>query len=237
MFVPHHGKSNGIRHRGFTLIEALTVVAVIAVLTLVLVPVLGRMLQDSHRAGSVNQLRQIGVALFQFAADNNNTFPAPAGVGSGSWWGISLAQGDYLGKSKRWVHDQLIAPGIRYESSFPTYFTYTATGAMAGFNASGQLNHSIGRRLSASTQPAKSPLVFLAKQSSTKAGRAHTVLARVNFAPIQKDLVAASAEDTEIFNFDLGGRMPVLMGDGRVDVWKFDDLNELVNAKTWEDCP
>jgi prepilin-type N-terminal cleavage/methylation domain-containing protein len=60
----------------FTLIELLVVVAIIAILVGLLTAVLGRSRQRADVARCTNNLRQIGVALGAYAADNNGQFPS-----------------------------------------------------------------------------------------------------------------------------------------------------------------
>lgn len=72
-------KINPLKQRlaGFTLIELLAVIAVIAILAAILIPALGKVRKQSWNAQSVSNLRQIGVALQMYTADNNGQFPVP----------------------------------------------------------------------------------------------------------------------------------------------------------------
>jgi len=56
---------------GFTLIELLVVIAIISVLAALLMPALRNAQESGRKAACVNNLRQIGVALFLYADDNN----------------------------------------------------------------------------------------------------------------------------------------------------------------------
>lgn len=65
-----------MKHGGFTLIELLAVIAIIAVLAAISSPVIGSAIERGRSAKCVNNLRQIGVAVQQYAADNDYRFPA-----------------------------------------------------------------------------------------------------------------------------------------------------------------
>ena len=57
------------------MIELLVVIAIIAVLAAIAVPVISGMSARGADAADVGHLRQIGTAIGQFAADNNNRWP------------------------------------------------------------------------------------------------------------------------------------------------------------------
>jgi type II secretory pathway pseudopilin PulG len=61
--------------RAFTLVDILVVVAVIALLIAMLLPALTRTKQAAHRVACASNLRQIGVALHAYAADNRDVLP------------------------------------------------------------------------------------------------------------------------------------------------------------------
>jgi prepilin-type N-terminal cleavage/methylation domain-containing protein/prepilin-type processing-associated H-X9-DG protein len=76
------------RSRGFTLIELLVVVAIIAVLAAMLLPALQRAKQAAKLIGCTNNLRQLYLAAFSYASDNND-YPPPTCDYTTSWWQVA----------------------------------------------------------------------------------------------------------------------------------------------------
>jgi prepilin-type N-terminal cleavage/methylation domain-containing protein/prepilin-type processing-associated H-X9-DG protein len=66
------------RQKAFTLVELLVVIGIIAVLISVLLPVLGRVREQGNQVKCMSNLRQLGMAMVQYAIDNKGYFPAPA---------------------------------------------------------------------------------------------------------------------------------------------------------------
>ena len=63
------------RVRAFTLTELLVVIAVIAILAALLLPVLGRVKDKARAVWCLNNLKQWGTALVFYAAENRNHLP------------------------------------------------------------------------------------------------------------------------------------------------------------------
>lgn len=65
-----------MRGAAFTLVELLVVLAIVAVLAALVTPAVGTAIERGRAAKCVNNLRQIGVAFQQYAADHDYRFPA-----------------------------------------------------------------------------------------------------------------------------------------------------------------
>lgn len=59
---------------GFTLIELLIVIAIIAILAAILFPVFGRARENARRSGCSSNMKQLGLAMIQYAQDYDERF-------------------------------------------------------------------------------------------------------------------------------------------------------------------
>jgi prepilin-type N-terminal cleavage/methylation domain-containing protein/prepilin-type processing-associated H-X9-DG protein len=82
-----NGKALPLRS-GFTLIELMVAIAVIAILAGLLLATLGRSKDSAKRTQCLNNLRQLGLACKMYADDNSDHLPTPK-VAVGNWpWDI-----------------------------------------------------------------------------------------------------------------------------------------------------
>ena len=83
MTLPSSSRSQSAS--AFTLIELLVVIAIIAILAAILFPVFARARENARRSSCQSNLKQIGLALVQYAQDFDNTTPGSSN-GSGISW-------------------------------------------------------------------------------------------------------------------------------------------------------
>jgi len=69
-----------LRRRAFTLIELLTVIAIIGILAAILIPVVGKVRKSAAVTKCSSNLRGLGTALTLYLNDNKNILPSPPGA-------------------------------------------------------------------------------------------------------------------------------------------------------------
>jgi len=93
------GGSCGNRRNGFTLIEVLVVVSIIAVMASLLLPAIATAQQIANRTACGSQMRQVFLGLIGYLGDNSDLYPAIARTSAHSdSWGAHRGQG-------RWQHN------------------------------------------------------------------------------------------------------------------------------------
>ena len=113
--------------RGFTLIELLVVIAVIAILIALLFPVAGRMFENAKLAQCQGNLRQIGIGMNGFIADNGGKYPlarsyTERGTGwEGPFWSDRIEPYTESESAEHLKHQGRTGESIFYCPSFPRH--------------------------------------------------------------------------------------------------------------------
>lgn len=219
----------------FTLIELLTVIAIIGVLAAILIPTVGAVRARAKQAQCASNLRQIGVAMAAYADANRGSFPetshgALADLESVSW---IYTLRPYLGD----VDEVRLCPldpkrEERLRLRLSSFVMNDYLDAKTYYDPFGRPSGSVPR-LSSLREPARTPTVFVGADSLALDLSADHIHAREwvgNWSQVVADIApdrfraGASAQDRT------QGRAPYLFADGHVSVLVAADLKRRVEA-------
>jgi prepilin-type N-terminal cleavage/methylation domain-containing protein len=96
-----------VTKEGFTLVELLVVIGIIAVLIAILIPALGKAREQANRAKCLSNVRQIHIAFVMYAQANKDQVPLAYGT---------HAQWNYVIWDTRWTGGTYLTYGCLYET-------------------------------------------------------------------------------------------------------------------------
>lgn len=125
------------RQTAFTLIELLTVIAIIGILAAIIIPTVGKVRQTARNATCLSNLRQIANGALLYAADNKDRIP-PRNIGysDAHYWPVWL-----LGKQANQGEKGVMACAVQIANGFkreistgdgPVSYSYSANNYFCG---------------------------------------------------------------------------------------------------------
>jgi prepilin-type N-terminal cleavage/methylation domain-containing protein len=109
------------RPPGFTLVELLTVIAIVGILAALIFPTLGRVREAAQRTVDASNLREIVKAATLYAADNNDRLPDPAAIAAQSPQPLTGGAGPFLWAGVLAQRGILTDPGFYFAKSDPQF--------------------------------------------------------------------------------------------------------------------
>jgi prepilin-type N-terminal cleavage/methylation domain-containing protein/prepilin-type processing-associated H-X9-DG protein len=98
-YAANPGAPGIVKMRGFTLVELLVVIGIIALLISILLPSLNRARETANRVKCASNLRQIGQAILLYSNDDNGPYPRTIYSGAGNMSGTDIQVQGFLALS------------------------------------------------------------------------------------------------------------------------------------------
>lgn len=155
--LPHSSQSR-LSTAAFTLIELLTVIAIIGILAGILIPTVGKVRQSARNANCISTLRQLGAAFYLYAQDYKDLLPAG---GSSPVWLSALRP--YLGAASSNSPIELRFRCPTFQAIFSQYYPDKNPNTEV-FRLGYQYNRNLGdafkRPLSQVQNPSRTPILW-----------------------------------------------------------------------------
>ena len=216
---------------GFTLVEILATVGIIALLAALLFPSFKRTMVNARAAKSMQNMRTIGMALQSYAQDNNNTYPVvAAGAPLVPWCRNPLDP--YLpmmpGNSENAVFS---CPNASSPNKVKVRRAYSAGGAMYGISgASRAQNTSKGRNLLTIRNLNRAVLIFDSVVRTSGLCRDGT-----DWESISQDLQKSTLQDNAYIDYRQNNRANFYFADHHIESLSPEDATKtLPDSRTYE---
>lgn len=129
----------------FTLIELLTVIAIIGILAAILIPTVGRVREQARTTQCLSNLRQIGTAMLLYANENRNLLPlplnntlTPAGAERSKTWSQKIIP--YSGMDRDTVRSRFNCPSADPQPANTNETTYRLNAFLKAAPMSGRID-------------------------------------------------------------------------------------------------
>lgn len=243
--LPH---PNTAGRRAFTLIELLTVIAIIGILAALIIPTVGRVRESARSAQCVSNLRQIGMAVKLYVEDNKGRLPASnrdklpteSGTGTTVSWAKELSR--YLPlrgtTATAGEHPVFVCGSAEFngKSGSQLNSTYTATAAIIGLNSAGSPTLSKERRPLSTIDNNRLTFIPLIMEGKAQGTTALGTYPSRSWSTVTTDIGVASHGDTTSFDFRHSGRLNVAYMDGSVRTMDFATFKTL-DEQTYSGLP
>lgn len=219
---------------GFTLLELLSAVMIVAILAGLLYPVGSSAIRKGHAAKCTANLRQIGVALHAYAGENNNYYPKLSD-GVGKDWDQSAIAPYLPNRADGRQSKVFICPAAKYKG-WPTgdlSRTYMAADSLKGLGAGQPLDSytEAARNRGMIANSSSSVLLIDAVQSGNQ--RFCELVKNWSQVSSTSDLVAGGTGTTSAIDYRHDGAVQALCADGHVTVISRKDPS-FISEKAWK---
>jgi prepilin-type N-terminal cleavage/methylation domain-containing protein len=117
-------------HRSaFTLIELLTVIAIIGILAAIIIPVVGRVRDSARASVCASNLRQLSFAMNMYANDNKDHYPLQSNGGTTTWMTAIKSYVDFktAGSTDEFSNDRSVFQCPSRDNPTADFFSYGMT--------------------------------------------------------------------------------------------------------------